>query len=112
MPGYDATEPRLRCVLPFEAAPAEVPLLRRAVAKQLSQWGVPAAAEEAELLGAELATNVVKHVGEGGDDAWSWRAGGSDCGARSMTGAVPCRCSGRSGVTRSAGGLHPLKGSR
>ncbi|WP_416974931.1 ATP-binding protein [Streptomyces sp. 4F14] len=65
MPGYDVTEPRLRCVLPFEAAPAEVPLLRRAVAKQLSQWGMPAAAEEAELLVTELATNVVKHVGEG-----------------------------------------------
>lgn len=64
MPGYD-TEPRLRCVLPFSAAPAEVRLLRRATAKQLAQWGLPAATDEAELVVTELATNVVRHVGEG-----------------------------------------------
>ncbi|MCX4762433.1 ATP-binding protein [Streptomyces sp. NBC_01275] len=65
MPGYEITEPRLRCVLPFEAVPAEVRLLRRAVAKQLNRWGMPVAVDEAELLVTELATNVVKHVGEG-----------------------------------------------
>lgn len=65
MPGHEITEPRLRCVLPFEAASAEVRLLRRAAAKQLSRWGMHAAADEAELLVTELATNVVKHVGEG-----------------------------------------------
>ncbi|MDQ0581259.1 ATP-binding protein [Streptomyces rishiriensis] len=65
MPGYEVTEPRLRCVLPFEAAPAEVRLLRRAAARQLSQWGASVAVDEAELLITELATNVVKHVGEG-----------------------------------------------
>lgn len=65
MPGYEVTEPQLRCVLPFEAAPAEVRLLRRTVVKQLSRWGTPVAADEAELLVTELATNVVKHVGEG-----------------------------------------------
>ncbi|MET8246181.1 ATP-binding protein [Streptomyces sp. NPDC005202] len=65
MPGYEDTEPPLRCVLPFEAAPAEVRLLRRAALTQLSRWGMPVAAEEAELLVTELATNVVKHVGEG-----------------------------------------------
>ncbi|MDN3022585.1 ATP-binding protein [Streptomyces sp. S.PB5] len=65
MPGYEDAEPRLRCVLPFEAAPAEVRLLRRAAAKQLGRWGVTAAADETELLVTELATNVVKHVGEG-----------------------------------------------
>ncbi|MBE8469520.1 ATP-binding protein [Streptomyces justiciae] len=65
MPGYEVTEPQLRCVLPFEAAPGEVRLLRRAVVKQLSRWGVPMAADEAELLVTELATNVFKHVGEG-----------------------------------------------
>ncbi|MER5595865.1 ATP-binding protein [Streptomyces sp. NPDC002265] len=67
MSGCEITEPRprLRCVLPFEAAPAEVRLLRRAAAAQLSRWGVPVAAGEAELLVTELATNVVKHVGEG-----------------------------------------------
>ncbi|MGW0873510.1 ATP-binding protein [Streptomyces sp. NPDC002740] len=65
MPGYEVTEPRLRCVLPFKAAPAEVRLLRRAAVKQLSQWGAPVAVDEAELLITELATNVLKHVGEG-----------------------------------------------
>lgn len=65
MSGYEVTEPRLRCVLPFEAAPAEVPLLRRAAVAQLTQWGMSAAAGDAELLVTELATNVVKHVGEG-----------------------------------------------
>lgn len=65
MPGYEVTGPRLRCVLPFEAAPREVSLLRRAASKQLSRWGVPTAADETELLVTELATNVVKHVGEG-----------------------------------------------
>ncbi|MGW3727857.1 ATP-binding protein [Streptomyces sp. NPDC000851] len=65
MPGYEVTGPRLRCVLPFEAAPAEVRLLRRAAVRQLSRWGTPVAVDEAELLVTELATNVVKHVGEG-----------------------------------------------
>lgn len=65
MSGYEDAEPRLRCVLPFEAAPAEVHLLRRAAAQQLSQWGMPVVTDEAELIITELATNVVKHVGEG-----------------------------------------------
>lgn len=65
MSGHEVTEPRLRCVLPFEAAPAEVRLLRKAVVMELSRWGVPVAVDEAELLVTELATNVVKHVGEG-----------------------------------------------
>lgn len=65
MPGHDVTEPRLRSVLPFEATPAEVRMLRRTAVRQLSQWGIPIAADEAELLVAELATNVVQHVGEG-----------------------------------------------
>ncbi|MFJ4812259.1 ATP-binding protein [Streptomyces longwoodensis] len=65
MPGCDDTEPRLCCVLPFRAAPAEVPLLRKAATRQLADWGLLATAVEAELLVTELATNVVKHVGEG-----------------------------------------------
>lgn len=65
MPGYEATEPQARCVLPFEAAPAEVRLLRRAAVRQLECWGMVMAADETELLVTELATNVVKHVGEG-----------------------------------------------
>ncbi|MFF7985376.1 ATP-binding protein [Streptomyces sp. NPDC007901] len=40
-------------------------LLRRAAVRQLGQWGLPAAADEVGLLVAELATNVLKHVGEG-----------------------------------------------
>ncbi|MER6917775.1 ATP-binding protein [Streptomyces spiralis] len=59
------TDCRVRCVLPFEAAPSEVTLLRRAAARQLSRWNVPVAVDEAEVIVTELATNVVKHVGEG-----------------------------------------------
>ncbi|MFC8987467.1 ATP-binding protein [Streptomyces sp. NPDC057115] len=62
---YDIAEPQYRCVLPFEAEPAEVGLLRRATAQQLRKWGIPSAAGEAELVVTELATNVIKHVGEG-----------------------------------------------
>ncbi|WEO97184.1 ATP-binding protein [Streptomyces sp. FXJ1.172] len=61
----EATDPCLRCVLPFEAAPGEVVLLRRAAAKQLAMWGTPVAVDEAEVIVTELATNVFKHVGEG-----------------------------------------------
>ncbi|MFG3265036.1 ATP-binding protein [Streptomyces bobili] len=65
MPGYEVAEPSLRCVMPFEAAPAEVRLLRRAAVRQLNHWGAPVPVDEAELLVTELATNVIKHVGEG-----------------------------------------------
>jgi anti-sigma regulatory factor (Ser/Thr protein kinase) len=65
MPGQEVSETRLRCVLPFEAVPTEVRLLRRATVQQLDRWGALAASEEAELLVTELATNVFKHVGEG-----------------------------------------------
>ncbi|MGW0184298.1 ATP-binding protein [Streptomyces sp. NPDC003362] len=65
MSGDTTGENRHRSVLPFEAAPGEVRLLRRSVAAQLRQWGVPNAVEEAELVVTELATNVIKHVGEG-----------------------------------------------
>ncbi|MFD5470255.1 ATP-binding protein [Streptomyces sp. NPDC127105] len=65
MPATSTGDHQLRCVLPFEALPAEVRLLRRAAAAQLDQWGVPTACDETELLVTELATNVIKHVGEG-----------------------------------------------
>ncbi len=65
MSGHEVIESRLRCVLPFEAVPLELGLLRRAAGKQLIQWGIRAAVEETELLVTELATNVIKHVGEG-----------------------------------------------
>ncbi|MHB9861459.1 ATP-binding protein [Streptomyces sp. YIM S03343] len=75
MYGCEVTEPRLRCVLPFEAAPAEVGTLRRAAVAQLRRWGVPVAHDEAALLVTELATNVVKHVGAGASAALilEWR---------------------------------------
>ncbi|MFI6417712.1 ATP-binding protein [Streptomyces sp. NPDC050842] len=55
----------LRCVLPFEAAPGEFRLLRRAVRSTLGQWGALNATDEVELVVTELATNVMKHVGQG-----------------------------------------------
>ena len=69
MPGQEVTESQRRCVLPFEAVPTEVSLLRRATVQQLDRWGVLAASDEAELLVTELATNVFKHVGEGASAA-------------------------------------------
>lgn len=54
-----------RWVLPFEALPTEVGLLRRAATTQLDQWGVPTVGDVAQLVVTELATNVIKHVGEG-----------------------------------------------
>nr|WP_255311252.1 ATP-binding protein [Streptomyces viridosporus] len=65
MPAIDTRDRQHRCALPFAALPAEVRLLRRAAAAQLDQWGVPTAGDETGLLVTELATNVIKHVGEG-----------------------------------------------
>ncbi|MEU3098089.1 ATP-binding protein [Streptomyces sp. NPDC006967] len=65
MPGTEMEDRQRRCVLPFEALPAEVRLLRRAAAAQLGQWGVPTAGDATQLVVTELATNVIKHVGEG-----------------------------------------------
>ncbi|MFJ5866802.1 ATP-binding protein [Streptomyces parvus] len=50
-------------MVPFEAAPAQLSGLRRAVRSQLGFWGVSAVAEEAELVVTELGANVIKHVG-------------------------------------------------
>lgn len=65
MTGYEDTESRVRTVLPFQAEPSELRVLRRAVRKQLSLWGALAAADEVLLVVTELATNIIKHVGEG-----------------------------------------------
>lgn len=65
MPGIDTRDRQHRCVLPFEALPEQVHLLRQAAAAQLGQWGVPTAGDETQLVVTELATNVIKHVGEG-----------------------------------------------
>jgi histidine kinase-like protein len=69
MPDCEATDPGLRCVLPFEAAPTEVRMLRRAAVKQLGHWGMSVVTDETELLVTELATNVLRHVGEGSSAA-------------------------------------------
>lgn len=65
MSRYEPNGACLRYVLPFEATPAELAALRRAVRFQLCQWGMPAITDEAELAATELGTNVIKHVGEG-----------------------------------------------
>lgn len=64
MPGQD-TDHRLRSVLPFRAEPATVRGLRKIVGGQLAEWGLSAVVEGAELVVSELATNVIKHVGQG-----------------------------------------------
>ncbi|MGA5038451.1 ATP-binding protein [Streptomyces capoamus] len=65
MPISETSDGRPRCVFPFKAAPAEVGLLRNAAVRQLARWGMPAVLDEAEVVITELATNVVKHVGDG-----------------------------------------------
>ncbi|KUF17184.1 ATP-binding protein [Streptomyces silvensis] len=62
---YEESERRLRCVLPFEATPAELRLLREVVRRNLEHWGAQSVTDEAELIATELATNVIKHVGAG-----------------------------------------------
>ncbi|WP_374105567.1 ATP-binding protein [Streptomyces sp. McG3] len=52
-------------MVPFEAAPAQLSELRRAVRSQLGSWGASAVTEEAELVATELGANVIKHVGRG-----------------------------------------------
>ena len=64
MSRYDP-DGRFRSVLPFEAQAPSVRELRRLVREQLARWGLPNAAEEADLAVSELVTNVIKHVGEG-----------------------------------------------
>jgi hypothetical protein len=63
---YSVTEPRpRRCVLPFAADAPQLAGLRRAVRAELAAWGMSALADEAELIATELASNVIKHVGQG-----------------------------------------------
>ncbi|WAU79447.1 ATP-binding protein [Streptomyces sp. Qhu-G9] len=65
MSGFGNLKPQLRSVMPFEAAPAELRLLRKKTRCTLEHWGALAVADETELAVTELATNVIKHVGEG-----------------------------------------------
>jgi anti-sigma regulatory factor (Ser/Thr protein kinase) len=55
----------LRYLLPFEAVPSGLGTVRGAVRSTLRHWGASAVVGEAELAVTELATNVIKHVGEG-----------------------------------------------
>lgn len=61
----EATAEGLRCVLTFEAEPARLRLLRRTVRDQLAEWGMLGVSDEVQLAVTELASNVIKHVGEG-----------------------------------------------
>ncbi|WP_445515635.1 ATP-binding protein [Streptomyces sp. NEAU-174] len=63
---YSVTDPQpRRCIVPFGAEPPELVNLRRAVKAELTAWGMSALAEEAQLIATELASNVIKHVGQG-----------------------------------------------
>ncbi|MFF2508337.1 ATP-binding protein [Streptomyces sp. NPDC058067] len=62
---YGENEGRLRYVLPFEATPMGMRLLREAVRCALDLWGAGALVDDAALAVTELATNVITHVGEG-----------------------------------------------
>ncbi|MFE1797804.1 ATP-binding protein [Streptomyces sp. NPDC059517] len=61
----ETRERRLHKALPFTAAPAQVGLLRKSVRRTMRQWGAEAITDQAELAVSELATNVLKHVGDG-----------------------------------------------
>ncbi|MEN8650198.1 ATP-binding protein [Streptomyces sp. 21So2-11] len=60
-----AIETQRHFVLPFAAEPEVLSGLRRVVSLQLVVWGRPGLADQAVLAVTELATNVIKHVGEG-----------------------------------------------
>ncbi|MEU1790939.1 ATP-binding protein [Streptomyces sparsogenes] len=63
---FSVTKPhQRRCVLPFTAEPPQLALLRHTVRAQLAAWGMSPLADEAQLVVTELASNVIKHVGEG-----------------------------------------------
>ena len=65
MPAPSYGEPRRHFLLPFDAEPQAVGQLRNAVGLQLATWGVSEVADAALLAVSELATNVIRHVGEG-----------------------------------------------
>ncbi|WP_405820221.1 ATP-binding protein [Streptomyces sp. NBC_00838] len=65
----EVTADGLRCVLAFEAESAGMRLLRRTVRDQLAEWGMLALSDEVQLAVTELASNVIKHVGEGASSA-------------------------------------------
>ncbi|MEU8873671.1 ATP-binding protein [Streptomyces javensis] len=63
---YSVTEPQpRRCIFPFAAEPLQLAGLRRTVRAELAAWGMQTLVEEAQLITTELASNVIKHVGQG-----------------------------------------------
>lgn len=52
-------------VVEFLATEEEVPVLRRGVRTQLSQWGLADLTDDAQLCVSELVANVIGHVGPG-----------------------------------------------
>ncbi|WPB91843.1 ATP-binding protein [Streptomyces malaysiensis] len=63
---YAVAEPRpCRSVLPFTAEALHVAGLRRAVKAELTAWGMSPLVDEVQLIVTELASNVIKHVGQG-----------------------------------------------
>lgn len=58
-------QPQRRCLLPFEAEPQAVGRLRRAVGVELAAWGAAVLSDAVTLAVSELATNVIRHVGQG-----------------------------------------------
>ncbi|MET7761834.1 ATP-binding protein [Streptomyces sp. NPDC005393] len=63
---YSVAEPQpRRFVVPFAAEPFQLVGLRRAVRAELDAWGMSALVDEAQLITTELASNVIKHVGQG-----------------------------------------------
>jgi len=57
--------PCRRFLLPFEAEPRAVGQLRCSVGLQLAMWGLGGVADAVVLAISELATNVIRHVGQG-----------------------------------------------
>ncbi|MET8180800.1 ATP-binding protein [Streptomyces sp. NPDC005336] len=51
--------------MPFAAEPLQLADLRRAVRAELASWGMSALVDAAQLITTELASNVIKHVGQG-----------------------------------------------
>lgn len=60
-----ATQTGSRCLLTFEARPRVLADLRSTVRCQLGLWGASSATDATELAVTELASNVIRHVGEG-----------------------------------------------
>ncbi|MFD7708083.1 ATP-binding protein [Streptomyces sp. NPDC059786] len=63
MSRYDHFDSGPRAVMPFEAVPEQLRILRRKTRCTLRHWGASEITDEAELVVTELAANVIDHVG-------------------------------------------------